>query len=332
MTNTEKFCIGCHEMRDNVYEELQGTVHWSNHSGVRATCPDCHVPHNWTDKIARKMQASKEVYGAIFGTINTREKFLEKRLELANHEWERFAANGSLECKNCHNYDSMKWDEMSDLARTQMQQAAERDQSCMDCHKGIAHELPGNMELSGGMVQQLVQKAGNTSFKEGENYFSVRYLPMYEDEALTIDGGQLNPASEVKVVQVKDNAVQVEIAGWRKTKGFGRVINEDFGLNIPTAALSKDAALSDTLVEKFEEKEDELTGLGWQRVTVKLWMPKESLLDDVEEIWLRQDLPITTTVVLVIHSLQKITSMRIHGRVCSTVCWRSSTLTVIVKP
>ncbi|MGR5061551.1 pentaheme c-type cytochrome TorC [Photobacterium sp. DNB22_13_2] len=285
LTNTEKFCIGCHEMRDNVYEELQQTVHWSNHSGVRATCPDCHVPHNWTDKIARKMQASKEVYGAIFGTINTREKFLEKRLELANHEWERFASNGSLECKNCHDYDSMKWDEMSDLARTQMQQAAERDQSCIDCHKGIAHELPGNMNLSGGMVQQLVQRAGNTSFKEGENYFSVRYLPMYEDEALTIDGGELNPASEVKVVQVKDNAVQVEIAGWRKTKGFGRVINEDFGLNIPTAALSKDAALSDTLVEKFEEKEDELTGLGWQRVTVKLWMPKESLLDDVETIW-----------------------------------------------
>ncbi|GAL05170.1 cytochrome c-type protein NapC [Photobacterium aphoticum] len=80
LTNQEKFCIGCHEMRDNVYEELQQTVHWSNHSGVRATCPDCHVPHNWTDKIARKMQASKEVFGSIFGTINTREKFLEKRL------------------------------------------------------------------------------------------------------------------------------------------------------------------------------------------------------------------------------------------------------------
>ncbi|WP_064606525.1 pentaheme c-type cytochrome TorC [Photobacterium sp. J15] len=285
LTNTEKFCIGCHEMRDNVYEELQGTVHWTNHSGVRATCPDCHVPHNWTDKIARKMQASKEVFGAIFGTINTREKFLDKRLELASHEWKRFAANGSLECKNCHNYDSMNWDLMSDLARTQMKQAAERDQSCLDCHKGIAHELPGDMDTSGGMVSELVQKANNTSFSEGENYFSVRFLPMYEDEALTKDGGQLNPASEITVVQVKDNAIQVEIAGWRKTKGFGRVINEDFGLNIPTAALSKEVALNDALVEKFEEKEDDLTGLGWQRVTVKLWMAKESLMDDVEDIW-----------------------------------------------
>lgn len=285
VTNTEKFCIGCHEMRDNVYEELQATVHWSNHSGVRATCPDCHVPHNWTDKIARKMQASKEVFGAIFGTINTREKFLDKRLELASHEWKRFKANGSLECKNCHDYDSMNWDIMSDLAKTQMKQAAERDQSCLDCHKGIAHDLPGDMESSGGMVSGLVQKAGNTTYSEGGNYYSVRYLPMYEDEALTLDGGQLNPASEVKVVQVKDNAVQIELAGWRKTKGFGRVINEAFGLNIPTAALSKEVALNESLVEKFEQKEDDLTGLVWQRISVKLWMPKESMLEDVEEIW-----------------------------------------------
>ena len=77
LTNTEKFCTGCHEMRDNVFAELKSTIHFTNRSGVRATCPDCHVPHNWTDKIARKMQASKEVWGKIFGTIDTREKFLD---------------------------------------------------------------------------------------------------------------------------------------------------------------------------------------------------------------------------------------------------------------
>src|SRR5882724_12994966 len=75
LTNTEKFCTGCHEMRDNVFAELKTTIHFTNRSGVRATCPDCHVPHNWTDKIARKMQASKEVWGHLFGSIDTREKF-----------------------------------------------------------------------------------------------------------------------------------------------------------------------------------------------------------------------------------------------------------------
>src|SRR5499426_4513430 len=75
LTNTESFCISCHEMRDNVFQELTQTIHFSNRSGVRATCPDCHVPHAWTHKIARKIQASKEVWGKLFGSISTREKF-----------------------------------------------------------------------------------------------------------------------------------------------------------------------------------------------------------------------------------------------------------------
>ena len=72
LTNTEKFCVSCHEMHDNVYQELKTTVHFSNRSGVRATCPDCHVPHEWTHKIARKMQASKEVWGKICSAPSTR--------------------------------------------------------------------------------------------------------------------------------------------------------------------------------------------------------------------------------------------------------------------
>ena len=102
LTNTERFCIGCHEMRNNVYAELQGTIHFTNRSGVRAKCSDCHVPHDWTDKMGRKMQASKEVWGKIFGTIDTPEKFADMRLQLAQNEWKRMKANDSLECRNCH--------------------------------------------------------------------------------------------------------------------------------------------------------------------------------------------------------------------------------------
>lgn len=85
-TNTEKFCVSRHEMNDNVFAALTTTIHFSNRSGVCASCPDCHVRHDWTDKIGRKMRASKEVRGHIFGTIATRGKFLDKRLELAMHE------------------------------------------------------------------------------------------------------------------------------------------------------------------------------------------------------------------------------------------------------
>jgi cytochrome c-type protein NapC len=143
VTNTEKFCTSCHEMRNNVFEELKPTIHYSNRSGVRATCPDCHVPHNWTDKISRKMQASKEVWGKIFGTIDTREKFLDKRLELAQHEWARLKANNSLECRNCHQFDYMDFTRQSKRAVAQHSTAlATGEKTCIDCHKGIAHRLP----------------------------------------------------------------------------------------------------------------------------------------------------------------------------------------------
>ena len=145
-TNREAFCVGCHEMNTNVYEELKTTIHFSNRSGVRATCPDCHVPHEWTDKIARKMQASKEVWGKIFGTINTRDKFVAMRRELAEHEWSRLKANNSLECRNCHSTESMDITKQgARAARVHQEFLFTGERTCIDCHKGIAHQLP-NME------------------------------------------------------------------------------------------------------------------------------------------------------------------------------------------
>ena len=143
VTNTETFCISCHEMRENVYAELRSTIHFTNRSGVRATCPDCHVPHKWTNKIARKMQASKEVWGKIFGTIATREKFVDKRRELAEREWARLKANNSLECRNCHNFEYMDFTKQSQrAAAAHSTYLANGEKTCIDCHKGIAHQLP----------------------------------------------------------------------------------------------------------------------------------------------------------------------------------------------
>jgi len=110
---------------------------------VRAKCSDCHVPHDWTDKIARKMQASKEVWGWLFGTIDTREEFLAKRKELAGREWERLKANDSLECRNCHEFQSMDFTRQSKRgAEAHSKQVSSGEKTCIDCHKGIAHRLP----------------------------------------------------------------------------------------------------------------------------------------------------------------------------------------------
>ena len=106
-TNQLKFCIGCHEMRDNVYVEYQETIHYKNRTGVRAICSDCHVPHDWSHKIVRKLQASKEVWSKLTGYVDTKEKFETHRMEMATKEWNRMKSVGSRECRNCHDFDNM---------------------------------------------------------------------------------------------------------------------------------------------------------------------------------------------------------------------------------
>jgi len=143
VTNQEEFCIGCHEMRNNVYQEYKETIHYSNRSGVRATCPDCHVPKDWNHKIIRKIQASKEVWGKLTGLIDTREKFVAHRKDLALREWKRMKDNDSRECRNCHNFEYMDFSEQGKRSRVQHSTALEKgEKTCIDCHKGIAHELP----------------------------------------------------------------------------------------------------------------------------------------------------------------------------------------------
>ena len=142
ITNTEEFCISCHEMEANVYREYKGTVHDSNPSGVRATCPDCHVPKTWVHKMARKIRASNELWHHFLGTIDTREKFEGKRLQLAKNEWRRMKATDSRECRNCHGFEAMDVARQEKRARNSHLRAIETGKTCIDCHKGIAHELP----------------------------------------------------------------------------------------------------------------------------------------------------------------------------------------------
>lgn len=139
-TNTLNFCISCHEMESTVYQEYKTTIHYQNRTGVRAVCSDCHVPKSWIHKVVRKVKASREVYHKILGSINTSEKFEAKRLTLAKNVWREMKATDSRECRNCHTIDSMNPEFQRPRARKQHLSAMKAGQTCIDCHKGIAHK------------------------------------------------------------------------------------------------------------------------------------------------------------------------------------------------
>ena len=138
-TNTLEFCISCHEMEENVYQEYKKTIHYTNRSGVRATCSDCHVPRPWIHKVVRKIQASNEIFHKVLGSIDTPEKFDAKRLKLAKNVWRAMKETDSRECRNCHNFDSMAPESQKKRSRKQHATAMVEGNTCIDCHKGIAH-------------------------------------------------------------------------------------------------------------------------------------------------------------------------------------------------
>jgi len=198
-TNTLEFCISCHEMEENVYQEYKKTIHYTNRSGVRATCSDCHVPDPWVHKVVRKVQASNEILHKVLGTIDTPEKFDGKRLELARHVWDAMKATDSRECRNCHDFGSMNPEDQKKRSRKQHINGIQAGNTCIDCHKGIAHKKVHD-KLSDEELTAMEQPVPGTN------------LPIPPQWQILIDGGTSAEQSKVEpveeVVEVTEDPVE----------------------------------------------------------------------------------------------------------------------------
>jgi cytochrome c-type protein NapC len=141
-TNTIEFCISCHEMKSNNFEEYSHTVHALNRTGVKAVCADCHVPHEFPDVLGRKIGAANDVMQHLLGRLDTKEQFESHRLELAQRVWLRMKQTDSRECRHCHDVTAMDADQQGRTARKQHARMAAEGKTCIDCHFGIAHREP----------------------------------------------------------------------------------------------------------------------------------------------------------------------------------------------
>jgi len=143
-TNRSDFCMSCHEMTIP-FEELKQTVHYKNRSGTTVQCADCHVassktPTDYIFKSFQKVMAARDIIGHIKGTLDTPEKYEEMRLVMAKRVWERMVERDSKECRNCHNFETMDHEKQKDRSVVKHESAVEDGNTCIDCHKGIAHK------------------------------------------------------------------------------------------------------------------------------------------------------------------------------------------------
>ena len=146
-TNTLEFCVSCHEMEQTVYQEYKKTNHYTNRTGVRVICSDCHVPKDWTAKLVRKVRATNELFHKLIGTIDTPEKFEANRLAMAERVWASMESSDSRECRNCHSFQAMNLDVQGRRPQKKHTEAMEDGKTCIECHKGVAHKLPESEEV-----------------------------------------------------------------------------------------------------------------------------------------------------------------------------------------
>lgn len=140
-TSRSDFCLSCHEMKV-MQEELSATAHFRNRSGVSAGCGDCHVPKEQPERLIAKWRALDDVYGHLVGVIDTPEKFEARRMRMAEQVWAALRASGSRECRTCHSFETMDLEKQSDRPRRKHAEAVKTGETCIDCHKGVAHRLP----------------------------------------------------------------------------------------------------------------------------------------------------------------------------------------------
>ncbi|MCK5895259.1 MAG: NapC/NirT family cytochrome c [Cocleimonas sp.] len=119
-------CDTCHTQQAS---EFQASIHYSNRSGVQASCINCHA-----GKVHKEGAKSSKVVK-------------KPRLEMAANEWKRLQKNNSKECKTCHSPLAM------DLAKQEPRSVARHEKSfnagntsCVSCHQGISHYLPDGWE------------------------------------------------------------------------------------------------------------------------------------------------------------------------------------------
>lgn len=145
-TNTEQFCTSCHVMAKGPGALIRDTTHFNNKSGVRPICSDCHVPKEFFPKVWRKIQAAREVWGAVTGKIDTSEKYLSHVKSMKAREVARMRANNSQECRNCHDVEHMTFPDQTQQARQFHQTMLQENKTCIDCHQGLAHISPAVAE------------------------------------------------------------------------------------------------------------------------------------------------------------------------------------------
>ena len=279
-TGTTEFCVSCHSMQ-TPYSEYKRSSHFTNRSGVRAGCSDCHVPHQPIAFVAAKIAASRDLWGEIIGTIGSEEKFAARKLSLAQRVWTRMEASDSSECRSCHAFDAMKTDVQTQKTRNRHPKAIDKGETCIVCHKALVHARPDMgplTELARADVRRVMGQvpAGSKVVRTLE----IKPLLVAADGDAV--AGRVLPGAGMAVLGIEGGLAHVKLAGWRQ-EGAERVLYAQPGKRILLVSLA--AGFLDRLDTRGDPVTIAETGQVWTPASFEAYVPIADLTADTDRVW-----------------------------------------------
>lgn len=269
-TSTTEFCVSCHSM--NIpKEEWEGSVHFSNRKGIRAECADCHIPQDSAyHYVKTKVLALKDVWNTfVVDKLPDQEAYEKHRLEMAKQVWANMKETDSATCKSCHSVEAMVLSEQSEAAQKMHKIAQETNQTCIDCHKGIAHFMP-EMEVDNKEASSELSKHSGEFTTDDKTLYS---LAMTSVNAVGSGKIRLMPYAELIDWKQEGDEIKASITGWQQA-GAESIVYMELGKRIMVALLEE---VPQDNIKVLRSVYDDVTASDWKEIRIDLSAPKSVL-------------------------------------------------------
>jgi nitrate/TMAO reductase-like tetraheme cytochrome c subunit len=254
----------------SAYEDYKKSIHFNNKHGVSAECSDCHIPENTVDYFVTKIRASKDIYHEfITGKIDTQEKYDAHKLAMAETVWSQMKANDSATCRSCHDFERMEATEQKPEAVTAHKGARANNQTCIDCHKGIAHTLPKPKSSTVSLLEADIN----------DTVYPAQIIPLHNTPELEKTRAKVLPLTPLTIVEKQDDKVLVEVSGWQEAKK--KVLYSEKGMRIAASTLRgvKDQQ------ESGETYQDPVSKNIWKKVRIRGWLADTEVSKELAPNW-----------------------------------------------
>lgn len=136
--NTTEFCVSCHSM-SYVYEEFKQSKHYTNTSGVRPECGQCHVAKRFFPAMWDHVMGTHDLISELSNDWSTEEKFDAGRSRMAERARLKMLAEDSHTCRECHKMDAIAPTRLRGQ-RAHDDAVAKGRTNCIACHYNLVHK------------------------------------------------------------------------------------------------------------------------------------------------------------------------------------------------